>query len=219
MIGFHSSLPRADTFVMAPSAAGMCFPTPDFGLGLVCGLLAALIGAKVWECAVCWACPLARLSGKELALLAREGSETHGADGDQPTAWSWAQKSPAWISEIPATHRHLSREWRPVALHHPDSVVIVYRHWEHSCLRRSLTDFITSCDLEFKRHFSISSSFSVEGEGQAPEERASGAGTHTWKRCSQRTAVVSWIQIPFRLAWRNMEAVIKGRKVACLMQD
>ena len=78
---------------------------------------------------------------------------------------------------------------------------------------------MTSCDLEFKRHFSVSSSFSVEGEGQRPEERASGGGTHMWKRCSQRTAVVSRIQIPFRHARRNMEAAIKGRKGAYFMQD
>ena len=116
------------------------------------------------------------LSGEELTLLARGGSDTHGADRDQPAAWSWAQKSPAWTSEIPVTHRHLSRGglllYTTKILQWLCADVENISDWDdHQLISWQL-------DLEFKRHSSVPSSFSAEGAGQGPKRRLLGWYPH-----------------------------------------
>ena len=53
----------------------------------------------------CCVWPSCSLSGEKLTQLARGGSDTHGADQDQPAAWSWAQPEPVksqWLTDTSA---------------------------------------------------------------------------------------------------------------------
>lgn len=148
----------------------------------------------------CWVVGLALLRRTYPAGLMRF-RDTKGQTETSPQLEAEPRRTQ--LRSVKSQNSHLSREWRLIAVRHRDSILIVYRYREHSWLRQSPADFMTSCDLELKRHLSVPPIFSVERPSQGPEE-VSGDGTHRWKRSSEDSRNE---QIPLRPAsgkkWRS----------------